>query len=97
VLKTQRRVLGVLDEDTLYSLRRLAEMARAEGDPERAESLVREVLAGYRRTLGDDDPETLETIEILIDLLHKRGAQDEAAALGLELKKSMQHSPGAVK
>jgi tetratricopeptide (TPR) repeat protein len=94
VLKVQRRTLGDLDEDTLESIGELAAVARAEGDPTRAETLLREALAGYRQMRGNEHADTLKIIEQLIDLLRENGAQDEAAALELELKKSKKRAPG---
>jgi hypothetical protein len=43
---------------------------------------------------GNEHADTLKIIEQLIDLLRENGAQDEAAALELELKKSKKRAPG---
>jgi hypothetical protein len=76
--------------DTLGSLYELALLTRAEGDLARSETLLRETLAGFRQTLGDDHALTLDAIEQLIDVLRRRGALDEAAALEPALKTSRQ-------
>jgi sarcosine oxidase gamma subunit len=72
-------------------------MTRAEGDLTLTETLMREALAGYRQTLGDDHATTLATVERLSQVLRERGAPDEAAALERAFAKSGKPTPNAKK
>jgi tetratricopeptide (TPR) repeat protein len=54
------------------------------GDYERGEALLRRVVTGRERVLGPLDLKTLEALQHLADVLHKRGRLDEARQLYLE-------------
>ena len=60
------------------------------GAAAQAEPLCREALEGYRKTLGDEHPHTLATINNLAFLLQNQGHFDEAEQLyreGLECRR----------
>ncbi len=97
VLKIQRRTLGNLDMDTLTSIAEMGALENAQGNLKLAETLLREALAGYRQTLGDDHATTLATVEQLSQVLRKRGASDEAAALERAFATSEKRAPTAKK
>jgi serine/threonine-protein kinase len=65
VLEAQRRVLGPEHPDTYLSMFFLAQILRDKRDYVQAVALLRETLAGYRRVLGEDSPQTVYTGHVL--------------------------------
>jgi serine/threonine protein kinase/tetratricopeptide (TPR) repeat protein len=97
----QRRTPGNTDPDTVTTMRRLmpydpdtmvlisdaGARAEAQGDLEKAETLLREALAQQRKNFRVNPIGTLITIDRLRGVLVRRGRLSEAAALEKELAK----------
>jgi non-specific serine/threonine protein kinase/serine/threonine-protein kinase len=82
-LEGLRRKLGPVHLDTLKSL---AEVYRVQGRADRAESLLRQVLEGWRNAPdGREHPSTLETMSFLALLYRDHGKPDQAEPLYAEV------------
>jgi len=69
---------------TLASLRDLGKMHQRRGERKKAEQLLREVLAAFKRILGEENAETLRSARRLAKTLVVQRKYDEAHALLLE-------------
>ena len=85
--------LGPRDPATLASRARFGILLGDEGDFERAETVLREVLADRGAVLGESHPQTLTWMANLSALLRATGREDEAAALEVELGAAAAPSP----
>ena len=80
-LKSQTRVLGPEDPDTLASMAFLARILNAEDRPEEAEGLARKAFTEQLRILGPQHSDTQASLHYLGDSLAKTGRYEEAAKL----------------
>ncbi len=67
---------------TLKALHDQAHPLSDQGSHAAAEALFRRVLEAQERTLGKEHPDTLSPVNVLSNLLHYRGRDQEAEALG---------------
>jgi tetratricopeptide (TPR) repeat protein len=73
--------LGPEHQTTLWARHFVGLIAERRGDLDRAEALLRQVLASRERTLGNLDWATLNTLKDLAAVLRTRGRTDEARRL----------------
>jgi non-specific serine/threonine protein kinase/serine/threonine-protein kinase len=83
-VEIQRRVLGPEHRQTLASTSLLAG-AYTDGEPAKAEKLIRETLNTQRRVLGSGDPDTVRSMGELVSILLRRNGYPEAETLLREM------------
>jgi serine/threonine protein kinase/tetratricopeptide (TPR) repeat protein len=86
-------VWGRADEKLFTAMHNLARVERKLGHSEDAERLLREALAGYHKTLDEENWRTLNVMNNLGTLLHERGDLAEAESLlrrTVELRRKVQ-------
>ena len=92
---TSRELLGNSHHVTLESLQRLSENLRLDGQYERAEQLILQVIDGWHRNLDDENQSMMRAKASLAAIYHQQGNYNNANELLQLVVKTSQQSLGA--